>query len=241
MDEASSFENSGFGIARGYNQFDKGLNYGDAAFDARQRLVFAPIYIVPFHSGGSAFSWQNVLLSGWQVSSITTASTGFPFDISYAGSSSNSEWCSTYTSYYACPDEPQQIAGIVRTDPRTRLAKRTSSTSWFDGTGFTVAPLGTFGNTHRDEYHGPGINNTDMILAKNFAISSDGVRRIQLRMENYNVFNHTQFNTPSGSITTTQTTNAAGQPITALSGSSFGQITTAASGRLTQLAAKFYF
>ena len=42
------FENSGFGgQARGYNQYDPALNYGDSAFDARHRFVFSPIYNIP--------------------------------------------------------------------------------------------------------------------------------------------------------------------------------------------------
>jgi hypothetical protein len=44
-------------------------------------------------------------------------------------------------------------------------------------------------------------------------------------MESDNVFNHTQFSLPQGNITSSQ----------------FGNITGAAAGRQTQLAAKIYF
>ena len=49
LDNGSSFENAGFGASstRGYNQFAPALNYGDSAFDVRQRLVFSPIYRHP--------------------------------------------------------------------------------------------------------------------------------------------------------------------------------------------------
>ena len=49
LDNGSSFENAGFGESgtRGYNQFDQALNYGDSAFDVRNRLVFSPVYVVP--------------------------------------------------------------------------------------------------------------------------------------------------------------------------------------------------
>ena len=45
LDDGSSFENSGFGSngVRGYNQFNKALNYGDSQYDVRHRLVFAPL------------------------------------------------------------------------------------------------------------------------------------------------------------------------------------------------------
>jgi hypothetical protein len=49
--------------------------------------------------------------------------------------------------------------------------------------------------------------------------------RLQIRIESDNVFNHTQFSNPSGSFTS----------------SNFGVITSAAPGRQSQLAAKFYF
>jgi hypothetical protein len=246
MDEASSFENAGFGGVRGYNQFQPSLNYGDAAFDTRQRLVFAPIYTVPKLKAGSAFQPINLALSGWEISGISTFATGQPFDIAYGGTSSNSMWCSYYTSYYACPDEPDQLGGLTRTNPRTRVVTSSgtiAATSWFANTlttSFAPAALGTFGNTHRDEYHGPGINNTDMVLAKNFALSSDGVRRLQLRMTSGNVFNHTQFGNPSSQVTTLQR-KVNGVYTTVLSGGSFGRIGSAAAGRLTQIAVKIYF
>jgi hypothetical protein len=247
MDTASSFENSGFGegSTRGYNQFNTGLNYGDAAFDARQRLVIAPIYVVPRVATGSEFKPLNLLLSGWQVSGIATFANGFPYDIAYGGGSANSEWCAPYATYYACPDEPNQIAPLVHSNPRVRDAGNPAATDWFQNNGFLApAPLGQFGTISRDKFHGPGINNTNMILAKNFSLSADGVRRLQLRMESDNVFNHTQFNNPSSGVSTQQDQVPGSNPAvfyTGLSTSGLGQIGGAASGRLTQIAAKIYF
>lgn len=236
MDDGSSFENSGFGgSARGYNQYQKSLNYGDSAFDARHRLVITPIYQVPFHNGGNEF--YNILGAGWEISGITTFSGGFPYDISYGGGSSNALWCSLGTSYYACPDVPQQVAPLVRNNPRVTQAD--GGTNWFygettdvtPGASFAQEPIGSFGNVHRNPFHGPGINNTNMIIAKNFALSKDGSRTFQIRMESDNVFNHTQFNLPDGNI-------GDGAPS---QGGTFGQIFGAAAGRQTQLAGKIYF
>jgi hypothetical protein len=239
LDDASSFENAGFGGARGYNQYPggKALNYGNSQFDTRQRFVLAPIYTVPFHKGGNAFSPANLLLSGWQVSGILTFATGFPYDVAYNGATSLSLWCSASISFYACPDVPNQVAPLQRIDPRkfilTSAGASTNRTGWFAtptsnpgfASSFATEAVGQFGNISRFKFHGPGINNTNMIIAKNFALSSDGVRILQLRMESDNVFNHTQFALPNGSYTS----------------STFGQITSAASGRQTQLAAKIYF
>ena len=129
---------------------------------------------------------------------------------------------------------------IVRPNIRTMVVNSTgvsqNKTAFFTtptlflGTNasFTAQPLGTFGNVGRNQYHGPGINNWNVIIAKNFTLSADGVRWLQIRMESDNVFKHTQFANPTGTFTS----------------ANFGAITAVNTGtpaRQTQLAAKFYF
>ncbi len=231
LDTASSFEGSGFGSSgqRGFNQWDPALNYGDSAFDARHRLVITPLYRVPQFSG-SAFSLKNIALAGWEISGITTFATGFPIDVSYAGGSSNSLWCPYYTNYYACPDVPNQIAGIQKTD--IRATRSGSKAHYFQKTSFAPEPIGSFGNTHRNPLHGPGSNNTNLVVAKNFVLNAERNISFQMRLESDNVFNHTQFNSPSSTFSDTVPTNP---------NSSFGWITGSAAARQTQLAAKIYF
>ncbi|HEV2577559.1 MAG TPA: carboxypeptidase regulatory-like domain-containing protein [Acidobacteriaceae bacterium] len=227
MDDASSFENSGFGNSgqRAWNQFQKSLNYGDSTYDVRHHFVFSPVYTSPLIHG-SAFSPMSLALSGWEISGILTLNTGEPYDISYAGTTGRSLWCSPNYSFYACPDVPVQSGPLVRTNPRNLSAKG----QWFANNGFiTDEPIGSFGNVHRNPYHGPGANNTNLVLAKNFILSNDGVMRLQLRMESDNVFNHTSFNNPS-SLWEVGGANTA-----------FGEITSAANARQTQLGARFYF
>jgi len=236
LDNGSSFEGSGFGgtNGRGFNQFQPGLNYGNSTYDARQRLVFAPIYTSPILHGSSWYSPMNLALSGWQVSGILVAATGFPYDFTVGGS--NSLWCSSSNTFYACPDVPVQVAPLQTANPRTS-PRLSGLPIWYQNTGasFREEPIGQFGNTSRNEYHGPGINNTNLIIAKNFNLSADGLRRLQLRMESDNVFNHTQFNNPTAALS--QTFN----PNTNVFSGSPGTISSAAAARQTQLAAKFYF
>jgi hypothetical protein len=229
LDDASSFENSGFGGTNGraYNQFVKSLNYGNSSFDARHRFVIAPIYTVPSRGGG-AFSPYNLLVSGWQISGISTFATGSPFDI-YASATSNSLWCSTTFSFYACPDVPLQTAPLVKGDLRKMNVNSSgaslNNTTFFQASSFAAEPIGSFGNVPRNRYHGPGTNNTNLIVAKNFPLSGDNVRSLQIRMESDNVFNHTQFLNPTANF----------------SSGNFGLVTSAAAARQTQLAAKIYF
>jgi hypothetical protein len=239
LDNGSSFENAGFGESgtRGYNQFDPALNYGDSAFDVRNRLVFSPVYVVP-KFGGSAYSARNLALSGWEISGILSVAQGFPYDISYAGGTSRSLWCSAGVNFYACPDVPEQTGKPVFGNLRHRqpfganlagssiYMTNAQAVSGFTGPAiFSAEPLGTFGNVHRDPYHGPGINNTNMILAKNFLLSAERNISLQLRMESDNVFNHTQFSNPTSTY----------------GSSALGVVSSAAAGRQSQLAAKIYF
>ena len=251
MDNGSSYENSGYGSSgRGYNQFQPGLNYGDSTYDARQRLVFAPIYTVPFKNGESLHSFYNLAVGGWQVSGIAFVATGFPFDVSYSGGSGNSMWCTPGFSFYACPDEPNIVGPLQRGNPRTKIVTGTTisnKTTWYvaNTATFTQAALGQFGTAHRNPYHGPGINATNLVLAKNFSLGGDGIRRLQIRMESDNVFNHANFSNPSSSFSST-TNGLSTQPgVTGtLSFGSAGQIGSVNStypARQTQLAAKFYF
>ncbi len=226
LDNGSSFENSGFGESgtRGYNQFVQSLNYGDSQFDVRHRFVFSPIYIVPYSHSGGPFSLRNLAFSGWEITGILSLATGFPYDVSYAGGTSRSLWCSASLQFYACPDVPLQTGPQVTGNPRMR-SSGTGYGTWFEPNTYAAEPLGSFGNVHRNPYHGPGINNTNMILAKNFMLVPERGVSIQLRMESDNVFNHTQFNNPSSTY----------------GSSTFGLITGAAAARQTQLAAKIYF
>ena len=224
LDDASNYENAGYGgQSRGYNQYDRALNYGSSTYDARHRFVFSPVYRIPFRQGGHTLT--NLALSGWEVSGILTLATGFPYDISYGGGVSFSLYCSANDIFYACPDVPNQTAPLKRINPRSSAVP-----TWFDNSTFTDEVTGTFGNIGRNPYHGPGINNTDAVFSKNFSYLNDERHIIQLRLESYNVFNHTQWGAPGQ-------TSVDGN----FSDPTFGQIRSARAGRQTQLAAKMYF
>jgi hypothetical protein len=54
------------------------------------------------------------------------------------------------------------------------------------------------GNLARNRFHGPGINNWDVVLQKSTQISER--LSVEFRTELYNVFNRTQFNQPGNFI-----------------------------------------
>jgi len=84
----------------------------------------------------------------------------------------------------------------------------------------------------RTVIRGPGLENWDAALVKGFRIYERLL--LQLHLEAYNAFNHTQFTTVN---TTAQFNPATGQQVNA----AFGQFTAAANPRQVQLAVRVSF
>jgi hypothetical protein len=236
IDDGSGFEDSGFQVRaiNPYPQFAY-LNKGDSSYDARRRFVAGFTYQAPGLHGHDAL---NMLVGGWQLSGITTFQSGFPVDISDSGFTSAT--CDAF-EYYDCWDAPQQIAPLKTGDPRTDsfgAAPNVVSHVLFNGPATFAPALPTLGGpalfgVARNSFHGPGLNNWDMAIEKHIYFRpSHESQYLQLRLEGYNVFNHTQFCNTAGPYPCINNN---------VQSSSFGQVTTVNPSRLVQLGAKFYF
>jgi hypothetical protein len=236
IDDGSGFEDSGFQVRaiNPYPQFAY-LNKGDSSYDARRRFVAGFTYQAPGLHGHDAL---NMLVGGWQLSGITTFQSGFPVDISDSGFTSAT--CDEF-EYYDCWDAPKQIAPLVTGNPRTDAfgtAPNAVSHVLFNGPATFAPALPSLGGpalfgVARNSFHGPGLNNWDMALEKHIYFRpSHESQYLQLRLEGYNVFNHTQFCNTAGPFPCINNN---------VQSSSFGQVTTVNPSRLVQLGAKFYF
>jgi hypothetical protein len=211
IDDASAFNDL-------MNFANPAISRGLSSTDIRNNFVGSYVWAIPFDKwfGDS----HKRLTQGWQLQGITRFSSGFPIqfnqgdgDASLSGSSST--------------DNPNQVGAVQIVNPR----KSNPGCPTTDGTGCYFLPsafavntdLGTFGNTNRRPFHGPGFNNTDFGFLKRTLIKEHYA--FDLRVEFFNIFNHTQFNNPGGNIT----------------GSSFGIVTTARDPRIGQVSAKFYW
>jgi hypothetical protein len=94
---------------------------------------------------------------------------------------------------------------------------------WFNTAAFHEAPDYTLGDSPRFPLHGPGINNWDLALQRNFMLLER--LKLQFRGEFFNAWNHPQFNNPNGSVTS----------------SSFGAIGSSQAGRVTEVALRLMF
>jgi hypothetical protein len=125
-------------------------------------------------------------------------------------------------------DMPNLVGPIHIHNPRDTADKTYFDQSAFTGTEcslvsgtLTGADCGSFGTANRRFFHGPGFNNTDLGITKLIPVSEK--MRFEIRGEFFNIFNHAQFNNPSGDI----------------SSENFGNVTSARDPRIGQLSAKF--
>ncbi len=215
------------------------LNYGSSDFDARHRLAATYVYSVPAAGFLRNNAFMREALAGWGISGVTALQTGFPIGLSTG--LDKSLWCDG-ASKFDCLDNPNTSSfKIARYNARTIRTPASGEQTgvagnyYFDTAPFSEEAVGTFGNTTRNFFRGPGFNYTNLSVTKSFAFSADATRYVQLRLEGFNVFNHANFAPPSGQLTNP----------------TFGQVTgviESAEGngdpspaRAVQLAGKFYF
>lgn len=189
------------------------LEWALSAFNVTHNFVTSYSYELPFER---LLHRQNQLTKGWVVSGITRFSTGFPITIQE--NDDRSLIGNTSVGPSGSADEPNVAPGhiLAQTNPR-------KGGTYFNTSLFSPENIGQFGNAKRRFFGGPGLNNWDMALAKEAHISER--LYFDFRFEFFNVFNHAQFETPSGLINS----------------GNFGVVTSAANPRIGQVAAKFHF
>jgi Carboxypeptidase regulatory-like domain len=171
---------------------------------------------------------QSRAISAWDmkhdfVASYTVAipfDTGFPVTLFDNSDNSLLGTLGNGANNYLL-DTPQYSPGPLRINTNGRIRNPAFNTSLFQ-----EETLGQLGNAKRRMFYGPGIENLDLTLQK--SVRFRDARTLDLRLEGFNVFNHAQFYGPA---------SVNGQ----IEDSNFGQIVSAASPRLLQLATKFSF
>jgi hypothetical protein len=213
------------GLGDQVHPFDPSLTKELAAFDLKNHFVFSYSDELPFDK---LFGGRPNLTRGWRFSGITRFSTGLPVtlfefdDNSLLGTNCAGASC-------AGIDEPDFTPGNLNfTNPR-------NGKPYFNTSLFTSEQLGELGNSRRRFFHGPGINNWDVALAKQLSLHEPV--HLEFRAELFNAFNHAQFVAPTGvCVTHGPAQSCAGVPF-----SSFGLVTTARDSRIGQLAIRLSF
>jgi hypothetical protein len=188
------------------------FDYGPSVFDIRNIFFTNFVYRIPLFRHNSGLLKR--ALGDWEVSGIVTADSGAPLNIGLAGPSVASIVPNT---------GPRPNVTASRNDPHT-------VEEWFDTSAFSMPAPGTWGNEPHNGVRGPGRDNWNLSLFKNFVLSDSRGSNLQFRAEFFNAWNHPQW-----------IGNAFGGISTFYGGRNFGAVTSAYDPRTIQLALKLSF
>lgn len=218
-DGSSSYEN-------GQDMANFAAEWAPSNFDRRHQLVANFIYELPFGRnqrwGNDWGSVLNALAGGWQTNGIFTTRTGAPITVRPGTDVAGDGSAGT-----------QRVDVVPGVDP---YLPDKGVNGWLNPAAFRPAAAGTYGNSGRNAYRGPGLTNLDLSIFKSFALPWFYAQSstVQVRIEAFNVFNTPNFN----------------NPIATLNNVNFGKITSAVSPgvgsytgapRIVQVAAKLIF
>jgi outer membrane receptor protein involved in Fe transport len=223
-----------------FNQF-----VGSSDFDLRHFIAFSGSWELPFAKAWA--SGPRRFTKGWTLNPIITYRSGAPLDV-LAGLNRSS----TRPGPSGAGDSNLVRANLVggqinflnpenfvtsSTGPLSGNGKtgnyffdpsnfdRTSLVALYNSSAAVADPtLRTFGNLGRNAFVGPDRTNVNLSFGKITNLYGDRVL-LEIHADFFNALNHTQFNNPNVSITS----------------STFGQISGTADPRIIQLAARFTF
>jgi hypothetical protein len=218
-------------------------NYGPASYDIKHNLAVNYLWAIPKASR----LWNNIVtrkaLDGWQISGIVSRLSGAPGQISSSVTGSPN---------ITGGGDGARIALLC--DPMKNAPK--TFNSWFNAGCVTTAfqgkasvsaadPTGTPYSLPAGAVFSPKVNffmpaYTDFTTAlfKNVLLNDRGMK-LQLRVETYNTFNHTEFNSVNAAATF-----ASAAPATtpySPSASNLGQLNGTSDPRRMQIAMRFEF
>jgi hypothetical protein len=197
--------------------FDHNLRRGISSFDIRHNFVASYRYELPFEE---IIHHTPRLTEGWAVTGITRFSSGLPVTMVDFGDNSligsNNQGVNGMGV-----DLPNLAPGSLHINHNPANGK-----SYIDTSLFSIAPLGSPGNSPRRPFYGPGMENFDLALLKSTPLGGEKV--MEFRWETFNTFNHPQF-------------FGAGSVNGNINSSTFGQVISAMPPRIMQLAVKVKF
>jgi hypothetical protein len=223
------------------NDYDLNRFYANSDLNRTQMLVLNYIYELPFYKGSSHPALRKTL-GGWSVSGITSFLSGTPvlnFACGVSGFASGvggPVGCNTVG--------PLKIEKGVTNDPQFG-----PTPTWFDPSVITQPNQsqllannqpGMFGYVARNPLTGPGRNNWDLALVKDFGLPwfKGENSTLQFRWETFNSFNHPQFQYINMFCSgNTQF----GQPCNGDQNIGNGEVTSAWPPRIMQFGLKFIF
>jgi hypothetical protein len=199
------------------------LNKSLSSLDSTHVVIANGLYELPFGKGqafgGNLNSFWNGLVGGWRLTGIFGFTTGRPLAITTGYGLLNQNVTSTpnFSGNYG-------HAGTV-----DKSGTQVRFLSVANKVAFTYPVAGSAGALPLYSVRGPSYTNLDTGLAKRVPLNrvKEGTE-LQLRLELFNTFNHTNFAAPSGTALNSN-------------GSNFGVLTGTLAPRVVQIAGKITF
>lgn len=201
-------------------------NYGKASFDRTHNFVLNYLYDVPKLSKYANNLVTRSVFDNWQLSGLTSFTSGAPLGIGY----------SLVSGADVVGASGAGIDSRINLVSNPILPKGDRTTvRHFDTAAFQPPTRAEFGigNAPKDILRGPGINVFDVSVIKNIPFGKTDQKRLQLRFEFYNFFNHASFQ----GVDTTARFDAQNRQVSG----TFGQYTSTLDARRIVMGAKFYF
>src|SRR5215831_5004154 len=224
----------------------RGVNYGPLSLDRTQGLTVNYIYDIPSAARPGTFLDNRVAraaLTGWQFSGVGSFSVGAPQTPTYT--LTNVSGAALNRLITGSEDFAPRV--VLTCNPNKSRGDR-SIFAYINTSCFSPAPVGSIGNDSGiNTVRGPGLNNWDMSLFRKIKYSENAAHVIQLRLEVYNVFNHTNWTTLNTAAQFNPTTGALLNAASPTNPQGFGALTAnraagqPGSPRIIQIAGKLYF
>jgi len=192
-------------------------SWGPAAFDRTQRLVVSYNLEIPNPFGAGA-KGAAAVLSGWEVSGVTTMQSGLPFSVTNAQSNLDHDGDAGSAGTGGRADAVSGVQAINSGPNSSKL------NNYLNPAAFALAPRSRYGTLGRDTLRGPGSNLWDARISKITSLRE----RVNLRFlaEFFNLWNHPAFGNPANTLGT----------------ATFGTIrSTVSNARIAQLAIKLEY
>ena len=216
--DVGSSKGSGMSI---YDPRQHAFETGPSDFDHRHRVVASFVWNLPGLTQSNTFLRETV--GGWIWSGIYTFTSGGPLTIGSGKDQSQTGLGGDRANYVGPSNE---FGNVPPSADRGGCGTAKHCVPWLDPSWFAQPATGDYGNVGKDTFRGPSDWNVDSGIYKNFRpIPSNEAFRVQFRGEFFNLFNHTELNDPSSTV----------------SSGSFGSIRGADDPRIIQLALKLFF
>jgi hypothetical protein len=169
-------------------------DYGNADFDIRHTFSAYALYDVP-----NFIKSKPRLGKGWQVNAFLISHTGTPFSVTASTNRSNSFGGGDRVDLVG-----DAFSNVVQ--PTNVSGNYTNGYRWFNQNAFRLEAAGTYGNTARNQFFGPGFGSLDFSVLKSTHITEKV--SAEFRVEIFNLFNRLNLAGPSASLS--QVINADG-------------------------------